>query len=265
MEPLLRITLHNQKRIKMIRKLFLLGLPLALLTIQQVQAEERDPILEQMAQRGKRDMERLKKQGLLPKEINKADYFQNHQFTAKGKADLMRFIKSYMYIMEHNASKVPDEYKLNGLDPIEDGRSIPDTRSGLAGITFQLGPFEGELTNKDPLRFKTVWSNATINLINDYQSDVSFMMTPQDLSSIGLVFEKINLMTDQADDVPQYRSYLYVYHSRKNPDIKVSFSVSQVDYNSKDQTVLPKFSIIVIGKEGVFMEGDRVLRTVYPN
>jgi len=249
----------------MIRKLFLLGLPLVLFTMQQVKAVEKDPVLEEMAQRRAKTMEILKKEGRLPQEINKAEYFHDHRLTPKGISDLMKFIQTYMYIMEHNAMKVPNEYKLNGLDPLEDGKSIPDTRSGLAGVSYQVGPFMGDIFNKDPLRFKTIWSYAQINLINDYSQDVVLTITAQDLSSIGLVFEKINLMTDQADDVPQYRDYLYVYHSRKNPDVKVSFRVSQANYNKNNPAVLPKFEFIIITKGDTLMDGDRVLRTVYPN
>jgi len=248
----------------MIRKLFLLGLPLAFLTMQQVQAVEKDPILEQMAQRRAKTMERLKKQGLLPKEVNKAEYFHNHQLTPKGTSDLMKFIQTYMYIMEHNAAKVPDAYKLNGLDPIEDGRSVPDTRSGLAGITFQVGPFMGDLTNKDPLRFKTVWSDASISLINDYKPDVSFTMTPQELSSMGLVFEKIDLVTGLYNDIPANRRYLYVYHSQKNSDVKVTFYVDYSNHPKNPPTILPKFYIIEISKGNFITPGYNLLRTVYP-
>lgn len=194
------------------------------------------------------------------------EYIQNHQLTSKGKADLIKFIETYMYIVEHNAAKVPDEYKLNGLDPIEDGRSIPDTRSGLKGIKYQVGPFMGNLTNKDPLRFKTVWSYASISIDNYHKKDVPFTLTSQELSAIGLVFEKVNLLTGQGDDVPQYRRYLYVYHSNKYPDVKVSFFLGGQDhYNKNNPTVLPKFSIVVISKGDTVMEGYRVLRTIYPN
>jgi len=232
--------------------------------MQQVQAVEKDPILEQMAQRRKVDMEILKKEGRLPQEVNKAEYFYDHRLTPKGISDLMKFIQTYMYIMEHNAMKVPDEYKLNGLDPLEDGKSIPDTRSGLKGVNYQVGPFDGDVFNKDPLRFNTVWSYAQINVLNSYRPDVSLTMSPQELSSMGLVFEKVNLMTDQADDIPQYRDYLYVYHSHKNPDVKVSFRVSQANYNKNNPAVLPKFEFIIITKGDTLMAGDRVLRTVYP-
>jgi len=64
--------------------------------------------------------------------------------------------------------------------------------------------------------------------------------------------------------VPQYRSYLYVYHSRKNPDVKVSFSVSQANYNKNNPTILPKIEFIMISKGDTVVSGDRVLRTVYP-